>query len=86
MTLPVILALCMGGIACCTPLTLYLFWLAQRRWGRNEPSATLAENTVVAAVQSGLAEYWNPESGRGLGAIPQSWTGLALALHDKQDR
>jgi hypothetical protein len=64
----------------------YLLWLAQRRWGRNEQSAALAENTVVAAVQSGWAEYWNPESGRGLGAIPQSWTGLALALHDKENR
>src|SRR5215207_10714491 len=64
----------------------YLLWLAQRRWDRNEQSAALAENTVVAAVQSGWAEYWNPESGRGLGAIPQSWTGLALALHDKENR
>lgn len=37
---------------------------------------------VAGATESGLAEYWHPETGRGLGAIPQTWTGLALLCQD----
>ena len=40
----------------------------------------IAAATVQAAVRSGLAEYWHPDTGAGLGAIPQSWTGLALVM------
>ena len=39
-----------------------------------------AAATVAGAWASGLAEYWNPDTGAGLGAIPQSWSGLALVL------
>jgi hypothetical protein len=28
-------------------------------------------------VASSYAERWNPETGSGLGAIPQSWAALA---------
>lgn len=35
---------------------------------------------ILGATVSGLAEYWSPEDGAGLGAVPQSWTGLALVL------
>ena len=40
----------------------------------------LARRSVVGAFTSGLAEYWNPDTGFGLGAIPQSWTGLAIVM------
>ena len=39
-----------------------------------------SRTTVAGAGASGLAEYWNPDTGAGLGAIPQSWSGLALVL------
>lgn len=58
----------------------YLFWIAQRRWERDAAARQLADITTHAAVNSGWAEYWNPETGEGLGAIPQTWTGLALAM------
>jgi len=64
----------------------YLLWLAQLRSGRTEQAAALAEQTVAAATGSGWAEYWNPDTGQGLGAVPQSWTGLVLAMADGQDR
>jgi hypothetical protein len=35
---------------------------------------------MTGAVASGWAEYWNPETGGGLGARPQSWTGLVLRM------
>ena len=44
----------------------------------------LARNTVAGAWASGMAEYWNPDTGAGLGAAPQSWTGLALVLFRRQ--
>jgi len=63
----------------------YLFWLAQRRWGRHDEAARIARMTVDAALESGWAEYWDPETGRGLGAVPQSWTGLVLAMTVEDD-
>ncbi|WP_175047912.1 MGH1-like glycoside hydrolase domain-containing protein [Microlunatus speluncae] len=60
----------------------YLFWLAHRRWDRAESAAGLARQTLAGARASGWAEYWNPETGGGLGARPQSWTGLVIALRD----
>nr|WP_209067109.1 hypothetical protein [Arthrobacter pigmenti] len=62
------------------PPLSYLFWLAELRWERFENADRLAERTLRAARTSGWAEYWNPETGEGLGAIPQSWTGLVLAM------
>jgi hypothetical protein len=58
----------------------YLLWLALRRWGRQHELKDLADLTVRGAVSSGWAEYWNPETGAGLGARPQSWTGLVLPM------
>ncbi len=42
----------------------------------------VARSTVRGALRSGLAEYWDPDTGVGSGAVPQSWTGLALVLAD----
>ena len=33
---------------------------------------------VQGPEASALAEHWNPDTGKGLGAMPQSWAGLAL--------
>jgi hypothetical protein len=68
------------------PQLNYLLWLAQRRWGRAKEAAELADRTVVGAVASGFAEYWNPETGKGLGAIPQSWTGLVVPMTSNDRR
>jgi hypothetical protein len=60
----------------------YLFWLAERRWGRTEAAADLTRRTLAGARSSDWAEYWNPETGAGLGARPQTWTGLVIAMAD----
>jgi glycogen debranching enzyme len=62
------------------PQLSYLCWLAARRETDPMMATQLAQQTVAGALASGLAEYWNPDTGRGLGAIPQSWTGLALVI------
>jgi hypothetical protein len=53
------------------PQLAYLLWLA---------GADVAETSVRGASASGLAEYWDGDDGTGLGAIPQSWSGLALLM------
>lgn len=53
------------------PQLAYLLWLA---------GADVAETSVRGASASGLAEYWDGDDGTGLGAIPQSWSGLAMLM------
>jgi hypothetical protein len=62
------------------PNISYLLWLAMLRWDRTEAAAAVARMTLAGARSSGWAEYWNPETGAGLGARPQSWTGLVLPM------
>lgn len=62
------------------PPLSYLFRLALLRWDRPAEAALVTRQTVAAALLNGWAEYWNPDTGEGLGAIPQTWTGLVLAM------
>jgi Mannosylglycerate hydrolase MGH1-like glycoside hydrolase domain len=68
-------------------LTDLLMVAAHRRGHADAPR--LAEALVRGCVTSGYAEHWNPESGAGLGAIPQGWGALAnegvLALNLRQN-
>jgi hypothetical protein len=58
-----------GGV---WPQLAYLLWRA----GVDE----LAAPTVRGARRSGLAEWWHPDTAAPGGAVPQSWTGLALLM------
>ena len=62
------------------PQLNYLFWVAARRLGRDDDARWLQHATIAGAVASGFAEYWDPDTGRGLGAVPQSWTTLAAVM------
>jgi len=62
----------------CWPQLGYLLWLAARRHDRPAEAASVADTTGRGVIRSGLAEYWNPDTGEGRGAIPQSWAGVAL--------
>ena len=59
------------------PQEIYLMVVAARRREHREAARRLAQRLVTGCVASGFAERWNPETGRGLGAIPQSWAALA---------
>lgn len=61
------------------PLT-YLLWLAARRAGDLDAAGRLVAMAARGATLSGLAEYWDPDDGTGLGAAPQCWAGLAVAM------
>jgi glycogen debranching enzyme len=62
------------------PILNYLFWLAMRRWECDDAAAQLAGQSIRSAVGSGWAEYWNPDTGQGLGAAPQTWTTVVTAM------
>jgi hypothetical protein len=59
------------------PQLTYLLWCAA---SDEQPRAMLAGMLVRGAVDSGFAEYWDPDDGTGLGAAPQSWTALAAVV------
>jgi len=62
------------------PQLNYLSVLAARRGGFAELADELATSTKRSVLRAGFAEYWNPETGRGLGAKPQTWAAVAAAL------
>jgi hypothetical protein len=66
------------------PQLAYLLWVALGRAGEDDAAEVIRSTTVSGAAQSGLAEYWNGDTGAGLGAIPQSWTGLAVLMQRPQ--
>jgi Mannosylglycerate hydrolase MGH1-like glycoside hydrolase domain len=59
------------------PQEIYLLMVAATRSGRHVEAERLAETLVQGCVGSGYAERWNPDTGAGLGAIPQGWAALA---------
>jgi hypothetical protein len=62
------------------PQLTYLHWVAAVRAGGGAPAAALAERLVRGALASGFAEYWHPDDGRALGAVPQGWAALAAVV------
>ena len=59
------------------PQLSYLLWRASVAAG-DDRAPRLAHQLVAGARRSGWAEYWHPDTGTGLGAMPQTWSGLAL--------
>ena len=62
------------------PQLTYLLWLAASKRSSSSLAPSLAAGAAAGAVSSGMAEYWDPDTGTGLGAIPQSWTGLSAVM------
>ena len=62
------------------PQLTYLLWVAAVRRGRPATADDLATRLVAGALRSGMAEYWHPDTGEGLGAVPQSWAALATLV------
>ena len=60
------------------PQISYLLWHATAARGLRGPASTIGQALRAGASQSGWAEYWDPDTAVGGGAIPQSWTTLAV--------
>ncbi|HSH60082.1 MAG TPA: hypothetical protein VK988_10655 [Acidimicrobiales bacterium] len=64
------------------PQMNYLVWLAAHRWNRLDVALLVQSASWRAAKSSSLAEYWNPETGAGRGAVPQTWATVVTAMTD----
>jgi hypothetical protein len=60
----------------------WLVWLGLVRLGYSEPADELAWRVAETIGSQGLHEYYNPYTGRGLGAPEFAWSTLALEIVD----
>ena len=54
-------------------------WLGLRRLGYDEQAATMSE-AITRTVDSGLREYYDPYTGKGMGATSFAWSTLVMEL------
>jgi hypothetical protein len=62
------------------PQLTYLLWIAAVRSGDAAIASSLAGSLRSGAARSGLAEHWDPDTAMPLGARPQSWSAVAVAV------
>lgn len=58
----------------------WLVWLGMRRLGYEGEARQLAEGLIGAVAREGLREYYDPRTGRGLGARDFAWSALVAEL------
>jgi hypothetical protein len=62
------------------PQLNYMLGQAALRWKKHDIYEQISDMSRRAALGSRFAEYWNPETGEGLGAIPQGWAAVAASF------
>lgn len=60
------------------PQMSYLLWLAANRLGDSQVATSIAGSLRSGTLTSGWAEFWEPDTGLGAGAIPQSWATVTV--------
>lgn len=60
----------------------WLVWLGLRRLGYDEEARRLADGLTEAVGREGLREYYDPWTGRGMGAKDFAWSTLIAELAD----
>jgi hypothetical protein len=60
----------------------WLLWLGLVRLGYREQAAELAGRLAGAVAKEGLREYYDPYTGKGMGARQFSWSSLVMELID----
>jgi hypothetical protein len=63
----------------------WLVWLGMRRLGYREEAQRLADGLIATVEREGLREYYNPHTGRGLGANDFAWSALVAELADPDE-
>jgi hypothetical protein len=63
----------------------WMVWLGMRRLGYEEEARRLADGVIAAVAREGLREYYDPRTGRGLGAKDFAWSALVAELADPED-
>ena len=62
--------------------TAWLAWIGLRRLGYEEEAGELAAGLVDAVEREGLREYYDPRTGRGMGARDFAWSTLIWEMAD----
>ena len=60
--------------------TAWLCWMGLVRLGYDQAAADLARQLGAAVAGAGLREYYNPQTGAGMGARDFGWSSLVLEL------
>ncbi|HEV7481908.1 MAG TPA: hypothetical protein VGO13_02280 [Solirubrobacterales bacterium] len=58
----------------------WMVWLGMRRLGYEEEAGRLADGVIDTVAREGLREYYDPRSGKGLGAVDFAWSALVAEL------
>jgi hypothetical protein len=58
----------------------WLVWLGMRRLGYEAEAQRLADGLIETVAREGLREYYDPRSGKGLGAKDFAWSALIAEL------
>ena len=59
-----------------------MVWLGLRRLGYEQEARQLADGVIGAVAREGLREYYDPRTGKGLGAKDFAWSALVAELAD----
>jgi len=60
----------------------WMVWLGLRRLGYEREAQRLADGVIGAVAREGLREYYDPRTGKGLGAKDFAWSALVAELAD----
>jgi hypothetical protein len=58
----------------------WMVWLGMRRLGYEAEAERLADGVIAAVAREGLREYYDPRTGKGLGAVDFAWSALVAEL------
>ncbi len=60
----------------------WLLWMGLVRLGYSDEARVMAQRLVRAVMAEGLREYYDPMTGRGMGAPSFAWSALVMELAD----
>ncbi len=60
----------------------WMVWLGMRRLGYEAEAQRLADNLIATVAREGLREYYDPRTGKGLGAKDFAWSALIAEMAD----
>jgi len=60
----------------------WMAWLGMRRLGYEAEAQHLADGVIGAVAREGLREYYDPRTGKGLGAKDFAWSALIAEMAD----
>jgi hypothetical protein len=55
-------------------------WLGLTRLGYEDQAQTLGTRIMSAVLAQGLREYYDPYTGRGMGAVDFAWSSLVMEM------